>query len=75
MTKAKCNRCGKQREVRAGSHFGGGSYKRPGRMYSSNICRECAVMLLTYITPGHRRVSNWDILTLRRIWNIEKEES
>jgi hypothetical protein len=67
-TKGKCNECGKHREVRTASHFGGGSYKRPGRWYRSSICEECALRLIASLTPGHSSVSRWGIVTLRNAW-------
>lgn len=32
-------------DIHNARHFGGGSYRRPGRMYSSSICSACVLDL------------------------------
>lgn len=43
---------------------GGGSYNRAPRHYSSTICLDCIVSLLSHATTGHRSVHGWFISSL-----------
>jgi hypothetical protein len=51
-------------------HFGGGNYRRAGRMYDTLICADCALKILDKPEAregsGHRKFAGWSINSLRR---------
>lgn len=68
----RCRRCNRKRDVYPVQRHGGGTYRRPGRFYSSSICAECVVELGPYlpaIGSGHHNVGSlhWDASEIRRI--------
>ena len=66
--KATCRECMKRVDADKTFHaskLGGGSYNRAPRSNRATICMACATHLLTQVTPGHYRVSCWDVQGLR----------
>lgn len=45
----ECRRCRRRREVARTKSWGGGSYKRPGRWYTSALCADCCIELLNLL--------------------------
>ncbi|BDZ52321.1 hypothetical protein GCM10025867_45620 (plasmid) [Frondihabitans sucicola] len=69
MRRGKCNRCELRKDVLLASHFGGGSFRRPGRFYRSSICEDCAIELKSMTTEGDGRhtISQWGIGSLETV--------
>jgi hypothetical protein len=64
-----CRNCGRRRDVFSAQRHGGGNYRRPGRLYSSSICMECAKGLIEYVSPDHSYVggNRWSARSIERI--------
>ncbi|MBU1767958.1 MAG: hypothetical protein KJ648_07640 [Candidatus Omnitrophica bacterium] len=45
--------------------YGGGTYLRPGRWYTSTVCRPCAEELLAHATPGHDLTCRYNVASIK----------
>lgn len=57
----------RERETFTCSRYGGGTFRRGGRRYRSQICTECAVRLFEAATPGHDTNNRWSVCRLGEI--------
>lgn len=69
-----CRHCKGRRNVFDCSRMTGGNYRTAQRSYSSSICAECAVDLLSTADPDHG-ASGWSVATLRMICNALLEQT
>ena len=64
MSVGKCANCGHRKDTTHVQRFGGGTYRRAGRWYNTQVCEECAERLLAQATAGHRTTSRFSVFSL-----------
>ena len=66
----QCRACERRRPVCSVSRSGGGTYRRGGRSYSSSICGECAVSMLSRANNPSQSLDRFSCSSISRV--VEK---